>query len=436
MFGDVTLFLPNGESISVQKWHAEALPPAQLRRSICGTGKQGMARMEFIRKRAEANGTLALSLAKTECLFSVTALMSPTGSGSHKKRERREERSYKIVCVLKEIVVSDGEFGVTVVPKFGLCESTEIDLLKIRNYDRYVEWCSYLREAVLRLEDGIYVLLWTTQMQEAMESIYGLRCVEDVELPILLKTIVDPQTRDWYTVAFGGYMETYTSRLSAAMASADVSSMQRADERKFALNILDVARSMPKDTCSTRGKVGKKLNAKKVSSDLEKISVASRSEDRMMAKEEVLCDLEREPPSKEKSEKRKQIHLQSKVPSLDSSRSSAESLEKMPIQPTLEESEAASVFVEESSSMLGQCVICMEAPASHIMMPCRHLTHCEECHRLNIDTDRQTKKKHHQGSGPSQKLNKGQRERYLLECCICRREGTLKLWKGQAFFLP
>ena len=66
-----------------------------------------------------------------------------------------------------------------VVPKFGVAPSGKNELLRIRNYGRYIEWCTLLRDQVTR-KDGVDSLVWTPLLQSGMEEIYDLEPFEEV----------------------------------------------------------------------------------------------------------------------------------------------------------------------------------------------------------------------------------------------------------------
>ena len=83
-----------------------------------------------------------------------------------------------------------------------------------------------------------------------------------------------------------------------------------------------------------------------------------------------------------------------------------------------------------------QCLHCMDASATYLMMPCRHLTHCKVCRQAYIDHHRRAIGRHHEGASPSQRLNKKSLGSYEIDCVVCRQIGRLVLWTDQAVFMP
>ena len=134
-------------------------------------------------KLGAANGTLAFSLAEKEVIFPLD-----TGFVSKTKRDKKKSytivRRYDIVGMLREVVVANlnGQNGEPqVVPKFGVAPSGKNELLRIRNYGRYIEWCTLLRDQVTR-KDGVDTLVWTPPLQSGMEDIYDLKPMGEVPM--------------------------------------------------------------------------------------------------------------------------------------------------------------------------------------------------------------------------------------------------------------
>ena len=144
-------------------------------------------------KLGAGNGTLHFVFAEKEVIFPLLHTVFVSNTKRNKKRghdcdpgskKRHSAQHYKIVGMLREVVVANlnGQNGEPqVVPKFGVAPLDKNELLRIRNYDRYIEWCTLLRDQVTR-KDGVDTLVWTPPLQSGMEDIYDLKPMGEVPM--------------------------------------------------------------------------------------------------------------------------------------------------------------------------------------------------------------------------------------------------------------
>ena len=169
--------LDGSKSLRFCEWNDSAAPESEEnKKRLKRLGEEVPTAIHL----GQANGTLGFSFAETEvCFILTTGFVSKT---ERNKQKRKDAQQCAIVGLLREIVVANlnGQNGEPqVVPKFGVAPSGKSELLRIRNYGRYIEWCTLLRDQVTRT-DGVDSLIWTPLLQSGMEEIYDLKPIGEV----------------------------------------------------------------------------------------------------------------------------------------------------------------------------------------------------------------------------------------------------------------
>ena len=334
-FCSIDLPLPQG-TLKLSKWSTAGGSTKELDR----LNDFVVTNLRKITSQARQNGTFEFSLPMYEAKFNLAAAMAPN-------RNRKLGDRYKLVGIPYECVLADDDYRrpLQVVPKFALFRQGCSMSLKIKNYAGYIGWCELLLNSIERCEGGLDFLVWTSRLQQAMESIYGLKCIEKTEMPFHLMSVSDmDDPSSWYTAASYEDPRSWLPRLERFLAAAP-------SQGPFS------------------------------------------------------------------------------APSQGPSSSSSQPPAGFAVQPPDE----SRVQMEKPKS---ECLLCMDNKATYLMMPCKHLTHCENCRIEWIDNDRKANGKHHEGVSPSQKLNKKTRASYTMACVVCRQNGQLVLWKNQVAFIP